>query len=75
MFKRPEEIFLETEVGELSFFYEFHGELPQGIHRKESYIFIRITPNLQKKKDTCTSKDKKFLHNIQNITYYWPLQV
>lgn len=73
MFKRPEEIFLEMEVGELSFFYEFHGELPQGIHRKESYILIRITPNLPKKK--YTSKDKNFLHNIQNITYYWPLQV
>lgn len=58
MFKRPEEIFLETEVGELSFFYEFHGELPKGIHRKESYILIRITPNLQKMKTT--SKNKNF---------------
>lgn len=59
MFKRPEEIFLETEVGKFSFFYEFHGELPQGIHCKEGYVFIRITPNLWKKKTT--SKDKNFL--------------
>ncbi len=27
--KRPEEVFLEAEVGELSFLQELHGKLPQ----------------------------------------------
>lgn len=46
MFKRPEEIFLKTEVCKFSFFKELHGKLPQGIHSKDGHILIGITADL-----------------------------
>ena len=48
MFKRPEEIFLKSEVSKFPFFYKFHGQLTEGINGKECYIFIGVTPDLKK---------------------------
>lgn len=50
--ERPEEVFLEAEVGQLSFLQELHGELPQGIHSKDRHIFIGIAAHLQQKATT-----------------------
>lgn len=51
--KRPEEVFLEAEVGQLSFLQELHGELPQGVHSKDRYIFIGIAAHLQQNATRC----------------------
>lgn len=45
--KGPEEVFLEAEVGQLSFLQELHGELPQWVHSKDGYILIRVTAHLE----------------------------
>lgn len=45
--KRPEEVLLEAEVGQLSFLQELHGELPQGVHGKDGYILVGVTAHLE----------------------------
>lgn len=45
--KRPEKVFLEAEVGQLSFLQELHGELPQWVHSKDGYILIGVTAHLE----------------------------
>lgn len=47
MLKRPEEVFLEAEIGQLSFLQELHGELPQRVHSKDGYILIGVTTHLE----------------------------
>lgn len=51
--KRPKEVFLETEIRQLSFLQELHGELPQWVHCKDGYILIGVTAHLH----TGTQKD------------------
>lgn len=38
--KRPQELFLESEVRKLSLFDEFHGQLTQRVHRKYGNVFV-----------------------------------
>lgn len=44
--KRPEEILLESEIGQLALLQKFHGQLPQRIHSENSNILIGITADL-----------------------------
>lgn len=53
--KRPEEVLLEAEVGQLSFLQELHGELPQRVHSKDGYILIRVTAHLEEDRHQTSS--------------------
>lgn len=43
MLERPEEVFLEPEVGEFALLDEFSGQLSQGIHGEERDFLPRAT--------------------------------
>ena len=45
--KRPQKVFLESEVGEFPLLQKLHGQLPERVHCKDRHIFIGITANLQ----------------------------
>lgn len=47
MLKRPQKVFLESEVGELALLQEFHGQLPERVHSENRHIFICVTSNLR----------------------------
>lgn len=46
MLKRPQKVFLESEVGQLALLQKFHGQLPERVHSENRHIFICITSNL-----------------------------
>ena len=44
--KRPEEVLLELEVGQLLLLQEAHGELAQRIEGEEADVRVLVTANL-----------------------------
>lgn len=46
--KRPQKVFLESEVGQLPLLQKLHGQLPERVHCENGHIFIGITANLRR---------------------------
>ena len=69
MFKRPEKVFLESEVGKLSLLYKLHGELPQWIHRKEGYVLKWAASNLVKEEEINLMLTDDFC-NLTNLSKF-----
>lgn len=44
--KRPQKVFLESEVGQLPLLQKLHGQLPERVHSENCHIFVGITANL-----------------------------
>jgi len=55
VFKRPQEVFLETEFGKLALLYELHGQLTQGIHREKCHVLHGTAPHLRKRDEQLRS--------------------
>lgn len=45
--KRPQEVLLEAEVGQLSFLQELHGQLPQRVHGEYGHVLVGVAAHLE----------------------------
>ena len=61
--KRPQEVFLESEVGQLPLLQKLHGQLPERVHRENGHVFIGTTANLH--------GDKTYFSNITLFAFLY----
>lgn len=64
--KRPEEVFLEAEIGKFSFLQELHGELSQRVNSENGYVLIGVTAHLHKRQQPLMKLRYKFTNVTKN---------